>query len=109
MLTHSCKKDNIYDILALMNKMKTLTQFRKESFKNAKVIKAYNDLSLEYKLISAIIEQRIRKGVTQKKLAEKMGTKQSAIARFESGNANPTLEFIGKLSSALDLTLSVHR
>jgi len=70
--------------------------------------KEYDDLELEYALISAIIDQRNKKGVTQKKLAEKMGTKQSAIARFEAGNANPTLAFLKKLSRALDLKLTVH-
>ena len=70
--------------------------------------KAYDDLELEFKLISAILDQRIRKGVTQKQLAEMVGTKQSAIARFETGQANPTLAFVQKLSEALDLKLTVH-
>lgn len=70
--------------------------------------KAYDDLDLEFTLIRAILEQRARKGITQKQLAEKVGTKQSAIARFESGRANPTLAFVKKLSEALDLKLTIH-
>jgi ribosome-binding protein aMBF1 (putative translation factor) len=69
--------------------------------------KGYDDLDLEFTLIRAILEQRDRKGITQKQLAEKIGTKQSAIARFEAGRANPTLSFIKKLSEALDLQLTV--
>ena len=69
--------------------------------------KAYDDLEIESQLISAMIDQRNRKKITQKALAEKIGTKQSAIARFESGRANPRLSFLKKLSRALDVKLTV--
>ena len=91
-----------------MRKMKTFAQFKKESLKDPAFKKAYNELELEFALISAIIDQRIHKGMTQKKLAEMVGTKQSAIARFETGQANPTLAFVQKLSEALELKLTVH-
>ena len=79
-----------------------------EMMRDPEFKRAYDDLELEYQLISAIIDQRNKRGLTQRKLAEKVGTKQSAIARFESGNANPTLSFLKKLSRALDLKLTVH-
>jgi ribosome-binding protein aMBF1 (putative translation factor) len=69
--------------------------------------KAYDELDLEFSIISAVINARIKKGITQKKLAEKMGTKQSSIARFESGNYNPTLEFIQKLLNAIGAKIKV--
>ena len=71
--------------------------------------KAYEDLELEYRLISALIDMRTKKKMTQRALAEKIGTKQSAIARFESGRANPRLSFLKKLSRALDVKLTVTR
>ena len=42
-------------------------------------------------------------------LAEKMGTKQSAIARIESGNTNFSSRFLEKMTKAMDskLTISV--
>lgn len=89
-------------------KLFSFQKLKEKHLKDPEFKKAYNDLELEFKLISTIIRQRIHKGMTQKKLAEKIGTKQSAIARFESGNANPTLSFVKKLSKALDLTLTVH-
>jgi predicted transcriptional regulator len=45
--------------------------------------------------------------MTQKKLAEKIGVAQSALARFESGNINPTLSFLQKITSGLGLKLLV--
>ena len=89
--------------------MKTLTQFKADSLRKPGFKKAYDDLAVEYALISAIIDRRETKGMTQEKLAEKVGTKQSAIARFESGRSNPTLAFVKKLSEALDLKLTVTR
>lgn len=69
--------------------------------------KAYDELDLEFSIISAVIDARIKKGMTQKKLAEKMGTKQSSIARFESGNYNPTLAFVQKLLKAIGAKIRV--
>jgi transcriptional regulator with XRE-family HTH domain len=66
----------------------------------------YDSMELEYKLIDAVIEQRIKHGLTQKQLAKKIGTKQSAISRFERGGSNPSLAFLKKLASALGMKLT---
>ncbi len=87
--------------------MKTHKQLKAELMKRPGFKKAYNELEFEFQLIDAIIARRIKGGVTQEELAKKVGTKQSAIARFESGRYNPSLTFINKLSHALDLRLKV--
>src|SRR5437762_246112 len=40
----------------------------------------------------ALIRARIKAGLTQHQLAERLGTKQSAIARWESGRVCPTVD-----------------
>ena len=89
-------------------KHKTFKQFKREALRKPKTREAYNELGVEFSLIEAIISQRLRKGLTQKKLAERVGMKQSAIARFESGNTNPTLAFIQKISNALGMKIKIH-
>jgi ribosome-binding protein aMBF1 (putative translation factor) len=89
-----------------MKKMMTHDEFLEKSLKNPEFKKVYDSFDLEYKLIDAIIEQRIKHGVTQKQLAEKIGTKQSAIARFESGNFNFTFAFVKKLANALGVKIT---
>lgn len=79
----------------------------KKLLSDPKVKKEYDQLQPRYVLISQLIETRIRKGISQKELAEKIGTKQSAIARFESGNVNPSLEFLQKIALAMGRRLSV--
>jgi len=88
-------------------KYPTFRELQAKSMKNPRYKKAYDALEFEYTLMSAIIKARAKKGVTQKMLAEKMGTKQSSIARFESGTYNPTLAFVQKLINALDIKIKV--
>lgn len=79
--------------------------FKKELLSDRKVLKEYKRLEPRYKLISQLIDARMKKKVTQAQLAKKMGTKQSAIARLENGNANPTLSFLEKISQTLNTKL----
>lgn len=86
----------------------TFDDFKKEAFAADPELKAeYDALKPQYDLIRAVIGARIEQGITQKELAEKVGTKQSNISRFESGNSNPSLGFIQKIASALGLELSI--
>ena len=87
--------------------MTNFNTIKKQSLKNKKVMKAYNDLDLEFSIINQIIEKRIKMGMSQKDLALKIGTKQPSIARFESGDYNPTISFLKKVSEALDSKLVI--
>ncbi|MEA2112777.1 MAG: helix-turn-helix transcriptional regulator [Patescibacteria group bacterium] len=80
-------------------------KIKNKILEDKEVKKEYEKLGVEFSLIEKIIEERIKKGLTQKELAKVIGTKQSAISRFESGSGNPTLSFIGKVSDVLDLKL----
>ncbi len=88
--------------------MQTFKDFKREVFaKRPDVKKAYDDLELEYALIQRIIDMRINHGMTQAQLAKKIGTKQSAISRFEAGGSNPTIGFLQRLADALDVKMRV--
>jgi len=67
----------------------------------------YDALGPKYALISAMLDARNKKGMTQSEIARRAGTTQSAIARFESGRTNPTLEFASRLSRALGAKLEI--
>lgn len=87
--------------------MQEWNEVKKELLKNKEVYKEYKRLEPKYRLISQLIGIRIKKGLTQKELAKTLGTKQSAIARLESGNYNPTLEFLQKTAKALGRKLII--
>jgi len=61
----------------------------------------------EYRIIEEIILARKEKNLTQKDLAELIGTRQSNISRLESGNYNPSLDFLQKVASAMGKKLEV--
>lgn len=82
--------------------MKSYTKIKEQLLKDKTTRKAYQELGSEFALIESIIERRLAKGYTQAVLAQKIGTKQSSIARLESGSYNPSLVFLGKIAKALD-------
>lgn len=88
--------------------MKKWDELEKELLKDKETRKEYERLAPRYRIISDLIGIRIKKGLTQEALAKKIGTKQTAIARFESGNANPTLDFLEKMTSAMNAKLCIH-
>lgn len=82
-------------------------EYKAELLKNPDVKAEYDALEPEYELIRQLIKARNDRHMTQKELAEKIGTKQSCIARLESGNYNPSFLFLQKVAGALDKKLSI--
>ena len=87
--------------------MKTLEQFKREIFKRPGVRKAYAELQPELQIIRKLALARAKRGFSQRRLAQKIGITQSALARFETGKTNPTLSFLQKITSGLGLKLLV--
>ena len=81
--------------------------WEKESLKNPKIKAEYDKLQPEFALIQAVLDARVKKGVTQEELAKRIGTKQSVISRLESGRANPSVAFLKKLADALHSHLQI--
>ncbi|MEK7111218.1 MAG: helix-turn-helix transcriptional regulator [Patescibacteria group bacterium] len=67
----------------------------------------YDRLGPEFDIIESIIRKRLEKGMSQTQLAQKMGTRQSALSRLESGNYNPSLLFLKRVAAALDSRVSI--
>ena len=82
-------------------------EFKKELLKDPEFKTEYDALEEEYNLVAAVIQKRIEKDMTQADLARKMGTKQSAISRLESGKCNPSFEFLKRVAKALDSKVKI--
>lgn len=86
----------------------TYQEYKAKIFAEQPEVKAeYDRLAPQYEVIRTAIASRKEAGLTQKQLAEKMGTKQANISRFENGNANPSLEFLQKMASCMGKTLHI--
>ena len=87
-----------------------LTSFRslkERLLKDPEFRAEYEKLGPEFELIHAIIKKRTEKGFTQEALAKKIGKKQSAIARLESGFSNPTFSLLNQVAHALDSEVKI--
>jgi predicted transcriptional regulator len=80
---------------------------KKKILQNEEVGKELKNNEAEYRIIEEIIMARQEKNLTQKELAELVGTKQSNISRLESGNYNPTLDFLNKIARAIGKELEI--
>lgn len=87
--------------------MSNWKDLEKELLSDKATKREFDRLAPRYAVISELISARIKNKMTQKDLAERIGTKQSAIARLESGNVNPSLEFLQKVAHVMGYRLTV--
>lgn len=93
-----------------MRKIQSYTKWeevRASLLKDPGVKAAYDALETEYQIASSLIEMRLKRKISQKQLAEKIGTKQPVISRIESMTAHPTVSLLQKISQALDSKLFI--
>ncbi len=67
----------------------------------------YEKLKPRYEAIEQIIKARKEQNITQAELAKRVGTQKSNISRLESGNYNPSLDFLAKIAESLGKKISV--
>jgi len=67
----------------------------------------YNALESEFALATALIRARADAGLTREELAERMGTRQEAIARWEGGKVMPSTRTLARLAKATGTRLQI--
>ena len=75
--------------------------------KDPKFIEAYEELTPELDIARQTIRLRVKLGMTQSELAEKIGTRQSNISRLENAVGHPSLSLLKRVAKALGANLSV--
>jgi ribosome-binding protein aMBF1 (putative translation factor) len=79
---------------------KRLEATKKKMLADPEVQAAYDALGDEFNLAHELIAARVRAGLTQAQLADKMGTTQSVIARLESGARLPSVKTLLRFAKA---------
>ena len=79
---------------------KRLQTIKKKMLANREVRAAYDALADEFNLARELITARVRAGLTQAEVAERMGTTQSVVARLESGAQMPSVNTLLKFAKA---------
>ncbi len=86
----------------------TYEEHVRELLKNKKVREEYEKLLPEYELARSIIEQRLKKKMTQEEVARKAGMPQSTISRIEGlTHGLPKISTLKKIANALDAKVVV--
>lgn len=76
---------------------------RRKGFKEA-----YSALGPEYQLVREMLAARVRAGLSQEAVAEKMGTTKSAVSRLESASKHsPSLATLQKYAKAVGCQLEI--
>lgn len=78
----------------------TLEGLKNKLFKSKKFRDEYFKKDLAFEIGQMLLEARVEKGMTQKVLASRIGTKQPSIARIENGASLPSLSILEKIADA---------
>jgi transcriptional regulator with XRE-family HTH domain len=73
---------------------------KRKMLADREVCAAYDALAGEFDLARELIAARVRAGLTQAEVAERMGTSQSVIARLESGAQMLSMNTLLKFAKA---------
>ena len=87
--------------------MSDLQELTDELMQDSDFKKEYEALQPEMNITRAILDARIRAGMTQMELAEKSGISQADICRLEKGTRNPSIALLKRLAEAMDSTLRI--
>lgn len=82
-------------------------QYSQKLLKKPGFKQALEETALEYEIARAIVDARVKKGLSQKDLAKAMHTKQSVISRVENAKTVPSLSFLKRLAEAVQASLHV--
>lgn len=86
----------------------TFRQDLEKRLKNPKFKKEWEDSEVEYQLGRKLIEARLKRNISQRELAQRVGTSQAAISRIEAMNANPSLSLLKRIAQALNTKLQIN-
>ena len=86
---------------------KTWDEVKRERADSPARHRGYERAGRTIRLAMEIHELREKRGLSQRELAERLGTTQSAVARLEAGNVSPSLPTLDKVAEALEVELVV--
>ncbi len=76
-------------------------EYKKQQLENEDFRKEYQKKNLRFETSQLITEARVYRNLSQKDLADLVGTRQPSIARVESGATLPSLSFLERIAEAL--------
>ena len=67
----------------------------------------YDALEREFELRHVLLRLRRAMNITQREIAERLGTKQEYISRVEQGHVNMSVAYLARLADACDAEMDI--
>ena len=91
-----------------INDLTTWETYEKKLMKRKDFKKLAEKNEPKYQLVRSLIGARLKRKLSQKELARRIGTKQPVISRLENMQPYPTLSLLERISKALDTKLYIY-
>lgn len=91
-----------------INDLTTWEEYEKKLLKRKGFNKLIKKNEPKYQLIKSLIRARIKKNLSQKELARRIGSKQPVISRLENMESYPSFSLLTRISGALDTKLHIY-
>ena len=82
-------------------------ELHRKWMKDPEYRREYEKLEPEFQIARQIIAARIKRKMSQKDLAEKIGTGQAVISRLEGMNAKPSISLLARVAEALKTQINI--
>ena len=87
--------------------MSDLQDLTRELMRDDEFRDEYDALQPQMDITRAILDARLRSGLTQSELSERSGISQADISRLENGTRNPSVALLRRLADAMGATLKI--
>ena len=84
-----------------------MEEFWAERMKDPAFAAEYQAMQAEFQAASQVLHLRLQRGLSQKELAERVGTRQSGISRLERATVKPSFAFLQRVAEALNARVEV--
>ena len=84
-----------------------MDEFWNKRMKDPEFVAALQEIEPEFQAAREVLRLRLVQGLTQKELAERVGTKQASISRLERASYKPNLGFLQRVAAALNARVEI--
>ena len=82
-------------------------EFLKERMQDPAFAEVSREMEPEFQAAREVMRLRLDQGLTQKELAERIGTQQASISRLERAAYKPNVAFLQRVAEALDARVEI--
>jgi DNA-binding XRE family transcriptional regulator len=84
-----------------------IDEFWDEQMNAPEFVAALQEMEPEFQAAREVLRLRLAQGLTQKELAQRIGTKQASISRLERASYKPNLGFLQRVAAALNARVEI--